>query len=70
MALEQPYRDTAPPPGWQPKSPFFRWLWAKMDEASLAALKIPISGRVTCPNCRTAFMVSLHVAGFEERPPD
>ena len=63
-------RDTAPPPGWQPKSPFFKWLWAKLDTELLAALKVPVSGRVTCPHCRESFPIALHVSGFEETMPD
>ena len=63
-------QDLAPPGGWVPKSPFFKWLMAKVEAAQLAALRIPVSGEITCPSCEAKIPVSLHISGFEEPIPD
>lgn len=60
------YADTAPPADWKPKSPFFKWLWAKLEMEQLAAMRTPLQGQVTCPRCRECFPVRLEVSGFEE----
>lgn len=60
------YADTAPPAGWKPRSPFWKWLMAKLEAEQLAAMRTPLSGQVTCPNCRSCFPVALQVTGFED----
>ena len=54
-------RDVMPPPGWQPKSPFFKALWAKIGADLLESWKVPVRGRMTCPHCSKSFAVSLHM---------
>ena len=51
---EDRYRDLMPPPGWQPKSAFFRSIWAK------AAFKRS-HPRLTlaCPCCGEEFTVEM-----------
>ena len=65
-AMLDRYQDTAPPADWKPKSALFKWLWAKLEQEQLAAMRTPLSGQVTCPHCRTCFPVRLEVSGFED----
>jgi hypothetical protein len=53
------YRDTLPPPGWQPKSRFFKWVWARAEVKHLMAeQKSPGSDWLAhCGNCDTAFFL-------------
>jgi hypothetical protein len=53
------YRDTKPPPGWQPKSRFFKWVWARAEVKHLMAEQTNSGAEwlARCGNCDTAFFM-------------
>ena len=53
-------RDVLPPPGWQPKSAFFKAIWAKA-EFKLTHPRMTI----TCPHCGDELTFVLN---YQEKP--
>ena len=50
------YTDTAPPPGWQPKSAFFK---AIFEKAKLAKRSKKVT--LTCPDCGVILIIEMTI---------
>ena len=60
---EDRYFDTAPPPGWQPKSAFFKAIWTKAH-FDLANKRVAI----LCPHCGQDITLRLTVLTDYKNP--